>query len=378
MTDPLINARMSSQTPTDPFTAIDAAAAAIADDLLRRILVVDDESTIRLALSRFLRTRGFEVEVADSGVAALEQLARHKFALMLCDLRMPGITGLETVPRALAIDPDLGVIMLTAVNDASSATEALSSGAFDYLLKPVELPDLQSAVDRAMRRRSRAIERRATDRLIREEVALRTVELEREKEALRELTVSIAETLINAMEAKDIYLRGHSHRVAELGAHIGMELGLDSAHVERVRLAGRLHDVGKIGIREAVLNKAGPLTEDEFAHVKDHVRFGVDILRPLQHLGDTLDFVQDHHEHWDGSGYPRGLVGDAIALGGRILTAADAFDALTSKRAYRDPMAPSTTLDYLRTQAGWLIEPRIFEALRVVVTRGSVPGIPRV
>jgi len=369
---------MNSPTMSDPFTAIDAAAAAIADDSLRRILVVDDESTIRLALSRFLRTRGFEVEVADSGAAALEQIEHHKFALMLCDLRMPGMSGLETVPRALAVDGDLGVIMLTAVNDATSATEALSSGAFDYLLKPVELPDLQSAVERAMRRRSRAIERRATDRLIREEVALRTAELEQEKGALRALTVSVAETLINAMETKDVYLRGHSHRVAELGAHIGLELGLDHVHVDRVRLAGRLHDVGKIGIREAVLNKAGPLTEDEFNHVKDHVRFGVEILRPLQHLGESLDFVQDHHEHWDGSGYPRGLAGDNIALGGRILTAADAFDALTSQRAYRDPMAPTTTLDYLRTQAGRLLEPRVYEALRTVVTRGAVPGIPRV
>ena len=369
---------MNSPILSDPFTAIDAAAAAIADDSLRRILVVDDESTIRLALSRFLRSRGFEVDVADSGVAALEQLTRHKFALMLCDLRMPGINGLDTVPRALAIDADLGIIMLTAVNDATSATDALSSGAFDYLLKPVELPDLQSAVDRAMRRRSRAIERRATDRLIREEVALRTAELEREKGALRALTVSIAETLINAMEAKDVYLRGHSHRVAELGAHIGAELGLDPAYIERIRLAGRLHDVGKIGIREAVLNKPGPLTVDEFAHVKDHVRFGVEILRPLKHLGETLEYVQDHHEHWDGSGYPRGLAGDAIALGGRILTAADAFDALTSQRAYRDPMASNTTLDYLCTQAGRLLEPRIYEVLKVVVTRGEVPGIPRV
>ncbi len=369
---------MNSPTMSDPFTAIDAAAAAIADDALRRILVVDDESTIRLALSRFLRSRGFEVEVADSGTAALEQLSASKFALMLCDLRMPGLSGLDTVPRALQLDGDLGVIMLTAVNDAASATEALSSGAFDYLLKPVELPDLQSAVERAMRRRSHAIEKRANDRLIREEVNIRTAELEREKAALRALTVSIAETLINAMEAKDVYLRGHSHRVAELGAAIACELGLDAAMVERVRLAGRLHDVGKIGIREAVLNKAGPLTEEEFAHVKDHVRFGVEILRPLQHLGEALDYVQDHHEHWDGSGYPRALSGTQIALGGRILTAADAFDALTSQRAYRDPLPPATTLDYLRTQAGRLLEPRIYDALRDVVTRGQVQDIPRI
>lgn len=362
----------------DPLLAIDAAAAAMADDSLRRILVVDDEATIRLALSRFLRGRGFEVETADSGQAALDMLKESRFSLMVCDLRMPGISGLTIVPRALEIEPDLGIIMLTAVNDATSATDALSSGAFDYLTKPVELIDLQAAVERALDRRHRGMERRAVDRLIRHEVAARTHDLEREKSALRDLTVSIAETLINAMEAKDVYLRGHSHRVAELGAAIAQELGLDGAQVELVRTAGRLHDVGKIGIREGVLNKDGPLTPEEFAHVKDHVRIGMDILAPLQHLGEALDFIHDHHEHWDGSGYPRGIAGDGITVGGRILTAADAFDALTSKRAYREPMTPAATLDYLSTQTGRLLDPRAYDALGTVVRRGDVPDIPRI
>jgi putative nucleotidyltransferase with HDIG domain len=368
---------MLSTTSGDTLQAIGLAAAALADDALKRILVVDDESTIRLALSRFLRTRGFEVDVAESGPAALEAMSTGRYALMLCDLRMPGMTGLEIVPRAVEVDGDIGIIMLTAVNDAGSATEALSAGAFDYLTKPVELPDLQAAVERALTRRTRAKERRAVDRLIREEVAARTLDLEREKHALRALTVSIAETLINAMEAKDVYLRGHSHRVAELSAAIAEEIGMPYEYVELVRLAGRLHDVGKIGIREAILNKAGPLTEEEFGHVKDHVRIGIEILSPLRHLGDALVFVQDHHEHWDGSGYPRGLAEDSITLGGRILTAADAFDALTSKRAYRDPLSAATTLDYLRTQAGRLLEPRIYDALSAVVRRGSVAELPR-
>lgn len=362
----------------DPVGALEAAGAASVEDTLRRILVVDDETTIRLALSRFLRTRGFEVEVADSGPAALEALGRQRFALMLCDLRMPGMTGLDVVPQALERDQDLGIIMLTAVNDAASATEALSKGAFDYLTKPVELPDLQAAVERALMRRMRTMERRAVDRLIREEVALRTVQLEREKGALREMSVSVAETLINAMEAKDLYLRGHSVRVAELGAAIAAQLGEPDAVVELVHTAGRLHDVGKIGIREAVLNKNGPLTEAEFAHVKDHVKIGLEILQPLQHLGDALHFIRDHHEHWDGGGYPYGRAGDDITIGGRVLTAADAFDALTSKRAYRDPMTAAVTLDYLRTQTGRLLEPRVYEALRVVVEAGQVPGIPKV
>ena len=369
---------MTSLPAHDPILAIEAAGAALAQDTIRRILIVDDESTIRLALSRFLRTRGFEVEVAESGAAALECLARDRFALMLCDLRMPGISGLDIVPRALALDADLGIIILTAVNDATSATEALSSGAFDYLTKPVELPDLQAAVERAMMRRVRSVERRAVDRLIREEVAARTAQLEREKGALREMTVSVAETLINAMEAKDLYLRGHSRRVADIAAAIALHLELETSTVECIHTAGRLHDVGKIGIREAVLNKPGPLTQEEFAHVKDHVRIGLEILSPLQHLGDALLYIRDHHEHWDGAGYPFGRRGEDITIGGRILTAADAFDALTSQRAYRAPMTAATTLDYLRSQAGRLIEPRIYEALSAVVRGGTVSGIPRV
>ncbi|MCA0377714.1 MAG: response regulator [Gemmatimonadetes bacterium] len=369
---------MHAPNPSDPVGALEAAGAATVDDSLRRVLLVDDEATIRLALSRFLQSRGYVVDVADSGDAALTCLGRERYALMLCDLNMPGLSGLEIVPRALSADGDLAVIMLTAVNDAASATEALATGAFDYLTKPVELADLQAAVERALLRRRRTMERRAVDRLIREEVALRTVQLEREKSALRVLTVSIAETLINAMEAKDLYLRGHSQRVAELGAAIAAELGEADHVVELVHAAGRLHDVGKIGIRESVLNKNGPLTVDEFSHVKDHVRIGLEILQPLQHLGDALVFIRDHHEHWDGGGYPHGRAGDDISIGGRVLTAADAFDALTSKRAYRDPMTADATLDYLRTQTGRLLQPRVYEALGAVIRRGDVPGIPRV
>ena len=368
--------RPASPPSRDPLREIGVAAAALAEDAIKRVLIVDDEPTIRLALGKFLRSRGYEVDLAESGADAIALLREHKFALLICDLRMPGMSGLEVVPQAIAQDPDLGIIMLTAVNDASAATEALSSGAFDYLTKPVELNELQAAVERAMQRRTRGMERRAVDRLIRREVEIRTAELEREKEALRAMTVDVAETLINAMEAKDLYLRGHSHRVAELSAAIARELGFGEKLIDEIHLAARLHDIGKIGIREEVLHKAGALTEEEFNHVKDHVRIGVEILTPLRHLGDALRYIHDHHEHWDGTGYPRQLRGESISLGGRVLTAADAFDALTSKRAYREPMSAAASLDYLSTQAGRLLEPRMFNSLAAVVQKG-IPGIPR-
>jgi response regulator RpfG family c-di-GMP phosphodiesterase len=206
---------------------------------MTRILVVDDEETIRLALRKFLRSRGYEVEVAGSGDNALQLLEKESFSLMLCDVRMPGMTGVQIVPQARALDQDLAIIMLTAVNDASTATEVLSNGASDYLMKPVELADLQQAVDRALHKRTELIEKRRLDTLIREEVALRTAELEREKESLRLMSISIAETLINAMEAKDLYLRGHSQRVAELAALLAEELGLVSTTSARLGSARR-------------------------------------------------------------------------------------------------------------------------------------------
>jgi len=301
-------------------------------------MVVDDEESIRLAIGRFLRSLGYEVVTADSGSAAIELLGSQRFTLMVCDVRMPGMSGIEVVTQASAIDVDMAILMLTAVNDAPTATEALSQGAMGYLMKPIELQDLEAAV-------VSGIKRRGVERMIREEVALRTEELERERSTLRGLTVSVAATLINALESKDVYLRGNSQRVADVAAAIADQLGLDPDMVEAVRIAGRLHDIGRIGISESVLNKPGALTAEEFDHVKDHVRIGVEILAPLRHLGHVLAFVQDHHEHWDGSGYPRGLSGDQISIGGRILAAADAYAALTSRRAYRAPVSDAEAID---------------------------------
>ncbi len=359
-----------SPTPSRPMPRHTTAPHMRGETVQPRVLVVDDEETIRFALARFLRSRGYEVDVVDSGGAALEQVEHGRYAAMLCDIRMPDMSGLDMVPRALRLDPDLAVVMLSAVNDAATATDALTHGAMDYLVKPIELPDLQRALERALHRRHLEMERGQVERHIREEVVLRTAELEQEKSALHALTLGVADALINAMEAKDVYLRGHSRRVADQAASIADALGLDADLVENVRLAGRLHDVGKIGIREEILNKPGTLTAEEFKHVKDHVRIGMEILAPLKHIPIALEFVHDHHEHFDGSGYPRGLTGEQITIGGRILAACDAFDALTSRRAFREAMEPSETIVYLENNhVGTLLDPIVFSALKRVVLR---------
>ena len=331
---------------------------------------MDDDDSVCRSIGTYLRSVGYSVHSVCSGTEALGVLASERFDCMLVDIRMPGMSGLEVMPRALELDRDLAMVVLTAVNDAPTARDALTLGALDYLVKPVDLVVLGSVVERSLHKRRLSVERRNVERMIRHEVETRTAELEREKQSLRKLTLNMVQTLVNAMEAKDIFLRGHSQRVADLSASIAEELHLDADTVEHVRLAGHVHDVGKIGIKESVLNKVEPMTADEFEHIKDHVRIGMEILAPLSQIGVALDYVQDHHEHFDGGGYPRGLKGTNISIGGRILAAADAYDALTSSRAYRAPMPSADTIAYLhRDHVGSLLDPKVFEAMSRVVQR---------
>jgi putative two-component system response regulator len=354
-----------SATPGRLTTAI----RAVAEPATRPILVVDDEEAIRTSLARFLRARGFDVTTAESGRAAVTALQNEKFLAMLSDIRMPEMTGLELVPEAHRIDPDLAIIMLTAVNDAPTATEALGMGAMDYLMKPVELGDLATALERALHKRALSIDQRKVERLIREEVAAQTDELRQERERLHSIVIETVQALVRAQEAKDSFLRGHSDRVADLAGSIASALGLSDDDVDAIRIAARVMDVGKIGIRESVLNKPGALTAEEFEHVKSHVTMGVEILSAITPLHRTLDPVRHHHEHFDGTGYPAGLAGDAISIGGRILAAADTYDALTSRRAWRDPMSPPEAIAFLEERSGTLLDPQVFAALRATVTR---------
>lgn len=347
----------------------------IGDPEVRRLLVVDDEETIRIALAKFLRVRGYEVDVADSGTVALEMLRGRRYALMLCDIRLPGITGLELVPQAHALDPDLAVVMLTAVNDKLTAAESISLGAMDYLTKPVDLQDLLGAVQRVLHRRDFAVEQRNVERLIRDEVSRRTTEVERDRGVVIEATLDAMAKLVYMHEANDPFLAGTSLRVAALARAIAEVMGMSPADIHHVTLAARLHDVGKIALRDSVMNKPGALSPEEVEHMKEHVTIAVDILEPLPQLRDVIEAVRDHHEHWDGTGYPRGIAGEEIAIGGRILCAADAFIALTSRRAHRPAMMSEDTIDYLAAHAGGFLDPTVYDALRTVVLEKRVLGL---
>lgn len=334
-----------------------------------RVLVVDDEEPLRNALGQYLRRRGFQVHAEASGDAALAYLREHGAELMLLDIRMPGTSGIDVVPEALDLDPDVAIVMLSAVADATSAAICMQRGALDYLTKPIELTDLGAAVDRALRQRDTRIQSRDISTWLKEEVSRRTEELQQERHKLQALSIATLEALINALEAKNEFLSGHSARIAAFSASIAHQMGLPDDEVELVRTAGRLHDLGKIGIRESVLDKHGPLTADEFEHVKKHVDIGSQILAPLTHLGPVVEYVRLHHEHWDGSGYPEGLSGEAIPMGARIIGAAEVYDALTTSRPYQERLTPDEAVERMRTLAGKVIDPAVMDALAASVAR---------
>jgi cyclic di-GMP phosphodiesterase len=333
------------------------------------VLVVDDEEPIRNALRKFLKQQQFEVYAAGSADEALQQLRLHKVALMLSDIRMPGTSGVDLVPAAIEIEPDLAILMLTAVNDATSAALCMQRGAMDYLTKPIELADLGRAVQRALKRREMLLENRHLNQWLKEEVTTRTAELQRERHRMERVSTATLEVLVNALEAKDPYLRGHSARVADLSANIATEMGLSEEEVDHVRMAGRLHDLGKIGTRDAVVSKEGPLTPEEFEHVKQHVIIGAQILSPLTHLGHIVAMVKSHHERFDGSGYPDGLRGEEAPLGGRVIAAAEVYDALTTARPYQEKMTPEQAVGRMADLSGTVLDPRVYDALVRIVGR---------
>jgi putative nucleotidyltransferase with HDIG domain len=341
------------------------------------VLVVDDEEPIRNALKKFLTQQGYEVATAGSGDEAIKVLQRQKIACMLLDVRMPGRSGIDLVPQVMELEPSIAILMLTAVNDATTAALCMQRGAMDYLTKPIDLSDLARAILRAIRRRDSLLEQQNINQWLKEEVALRTAELRRERAKLERLSVATLEALVNALEAKDAYIRGHSARVADLSAMIAAEIGMTDEQVEQVRMAGRLHDIGKIGIREGILTKQGPLTAEEYDQVKQHVVVGSQILAPLAHLGDIISYVRSHHERWDGQGYPDRLEGEQIPLGARILGAAEIFDALTTSRPYQEKMAPDVAVERMRDLAGNVIDEAVYRALEASVQTLTYLDDPR-
>lgn len=341
----------------------------------RRLLIVDDDAILRDALARFLRSRGYVVHTAHDGGAALRELRSQQYALLLCDVRLPDAFGVELIDSALAHDPDLAVILFTGLPDSSVMTAAYEHGAMDYLTKPVPLDELEQAIERALARRALARERRQLESFIEREVARETAAFTRERDAR---SVALGESLgkLCALHENSFgFLAGSSARVVTVASVIAHDVGLHSVAVGDVQIAASLRNLGLIAIPPELIGRPGPLGAADFNRIKEHVRIGVELLAPLGFHPDVVDFVHTHHEHWDGSGYPRRLTGDDIPLGGRVLCTAETFVALTSPRPFRAAMSTEATLDYLSAHAGGLLDPLLYETLVLAVRESHILGL---
>ncbi len=292
-------------------------------------LVVDDEPRLRQVLVRLMESDGFVCTEATNGVEALEHLQRQPFTLVLTDLRMPRMDGIELLRQARSRFPEVAVVMITAVADVEVAVSCLAIGAMDYLTKPFHLEEVRARVIQALDRRRLILENREYQERLEERVAAQAKRLE-------EIFLAGVQSLAEALEVKDTYTRGHSIRVSQYSSVIARAMNQDADVVRQIELGGHVHDIGKIGVRESVLNKPGKLTDEEYEHIMTHPVVGWRILSPL--LRDAplaLTIVRSHHERFDGRGIPDGLKGLAIPLCARIAAVADAFDAMTSFRPYR-------------------------------------------
>ncbi len=326
------------------------------------LLVVEDEPSVRNVLATFLERRGYAVAQAPNGEQALEQLASRRFAAMLCDIRMPVMSGTELLPRALAADADLAIIMLTGVDEPASAISCLKLGAADYLIKPVDLDELQHSLHQALRRRELEIERRSLEQWLAREVAIRTAELEEQTRRLARLSVTVLGALVDALEAKDPLLLGHSQRVADLSARLAVHCGLHGNELEAVRTAGRLHDIGKLALREPGLAAAAPAGE-EIGTTPGETDLAARLLEPLADLVGVAEIVRYQHERYDGQGVPEGRRGDEIPVGARIVAAASVYDELSMGSAEGAALAPAAAVENLRALVGLKLDPAVFAAL---------------
>jgi len=343
------------------------AERAEAQTLAPRCLVVDDDAAVRKSIVRVIEALGLSPLQAENGRRALELLEiEGEVPLMISDLNMPGISGLELLEEVHRRYPDTAVLMLSGVAEAKTAVACLERGALDYITKPALLEEVRARVAKALEKR---------DLLLQKRFYQKNLELRVRVQAgrIKELFLQGVQTLAHALEAKDAYTSGHSMRVSRYAAATAVRLGFTGERLEEVRLGAELHDIGKIGTREAVLNKPGPLTEEEFRHIIEHTALGEKILAPLARESPTvLRIVRHHHERMDGGGFPDGLIGEQIAIEARIVCVVDAFDAMTTNRAYRDSRTPEAAFEELDRCTGSHFDPEVVQAFKAAFPNPAV------
>ena len=315
---------------------------------------------------RVTAAHGLSPIEACSGADALAVLRRiGEVPICISDIYMPEMDGVTFLREALLRYPDMAVIMLTGMAEVNTAVECLKLGAMDYISKPVMIDEVRARLDKAMDKRRLILE----NRFYQQSLELRVRDLDRKNRAS---LVNGVQMLVHALEAKDSYTSGHSSRVSRYAMKTAVLLGFTDDALEDIRLGGELHDIGKIGTREEILNKPGALTLEEFEHVKAHSTLGERILAPFFTSSPiVLRVARSHHERLDGGGFPDSLRGDQIPLEARVVAVVDAFDAMTTNRAYRKPRPAPDAIQELRRCAGVHFDPNVVEAFLSAHGNGS-------
>jgi len=349
-----------------------------------RVLVVDDEEMMRRLIARMVRATGHPVETAANAVEAREWLAAGDFALVICDLRMPGEPGSDLARWIRSTQPDVAVLMATGTNDPGMADMTLALGAYGYLVKPFKRNEVEINIINALRRRRLEIENREHRSLLEQRVEERTAalseaidQLRRSEEELRRSREEMLRRLSLAIEFRSHETGEHVERIGSEAYRLGRRLGMGEERCETLRVAAVLHDVGKIGIPDAILLKPGPLTDGQHRRMQAHAEIGYRLLtgsgNDLLELAASIAWT--HHERFDGSGYPRGLSGDEIPIEGRITAVADVFDAITHDRVYRPALPMSEALEIMTSGRGVHFDPDVFDAFMSARTAAcSGPG----
>lgn len=330
------------------------------------VLVVDDELSIRELLAEGLESSGFPTRVAGSANEAFDIVQEGNVYLVLSDIEMPGGDGINLLKRVKAYNADVDVIIVTGVVDLSTAIRSIRDGASDYVTKPFNLEEVRIVVERTLEKRRLILENRAYQQGLEDKVAERTRELVEKKQEVERLYrdlqgsyESTLQALITALDFRDNETQGHSSRVVEYAVLVAENMGIQEPEMAWIRQGAILHDVGKIGVPDAILRKAGKLDPGEWEEMKKHPEMGYRMLQHIHFLAPALDIVFCHQERWDGSGYPRGLKGEGIPLGARIFAVVDTFDAMTSDRPYRPAMSIEAARDEVHQYAGSQFDPKV-------------------
>jgi len=337
----------------------------------RSIFVVDDEEPIRKVLSTHLGKEGFDVILSPGRMPVFDQLRANSFDLVICDITMPEVDGVKVLEFIRQNYPVVPVIMLTGLTDVSIAVEVMKKGAFDYVMKPVRKDDLMNVIRKALvhgdlllRNKELERENREYQLFLEEKVRERTrelnskaMELQNAYGVLKSMNIQFVNVLAETIEAKDRHTRGHCNRMRTLCIELGGLAGLTPERIETLEYASLLHDFGKIGVSESILNKEGPLTEAECGHIKEHAEIGEKILQGIPLMEAVSRIIGAHHENYNGTGYPRRLKGEEIPLESRIIAVADIFDAMRSDRPYRKGLPLAAVLEEMKRVAGTQLDP---------------------